>query len=108
MLHDEEKYPNPGTFLPERFLNEDGSLRSDARFPTEPFGFGRRICPGKELADASLWIMIVTVLATLDVYAPEGEGGLEGRVEYCPGIIRCVPPSVHLNLLFFLSCRIVE
>ncbi|KAF8555767.1 hypothetical protein OG21DRAFT_1507258 [Imleria badia] len=30
------------------------------------FGFGRRRCPGRYTADASLWSAIVTMLATLD------------------------------------------
>ncbi|KAG1768028.1 cytochrome P450 [Suillus placidus] len=58
MTHDEKKYPNPGEFKPERFLHEDGSLTSD----TMPlgFGWGRRICAGRHLADASLWIAIAS------------------------------------------------
>ena len=75
MLHDEEKYPNPGTFLPERFLNEDGSLRSDARFPTEPFGFGRRICPGRYFAHDIVWLAIANILSVFRVEPPVDERG---------------------------------
>ncbi|KAH7882749.1 cytochrome P450 [Phlebopus sp. FC_14] len=47
------------------FLNADGSLTDDdpSRFA---FGFGRRICVGRHVADASLWISIVTMLAVVD------------------------------------------
>jgi cytochrome P450 len=38
--HDEEKYPQPNVFQPERFLNEEGKLRDD--YSTTAFGFGRR------------------------------------------------------------------
>jgi len=43
MLHDEEIYPDPSTFRPERFLTEDGKLDLKIRDPTTvAFGFGRR------------------------------------------------------------------
>lgn len=42
MLHNEEDYPNPEKFDPERFL-KDGKLNPDVRDPvTVAFGFGRR------------------------------------------------------------------
>ncbi|KAG9312746.1 cytochrome P450 [Chiua virens] len=49
----EKKYPNPEAFIPERFIREDGTLNED----TIPwiFGFGRRICPGRYVGDASVW-----------------------------------------------------
>ena len=43
MLHNPEDYPNPDTFLPERFLTPDGSMDENVRDPaTVAFGFGRR------------------------------------------------------------------
>ena len=41
MSRDEERYPKPEVFMPERFLQEDGSLNED-NVPWA-FGFGRRI-----------------------------------------------------------------
>jgi len=48
MLHDEEFFPEPDSFEPERFL-KDGKLTSD--IPIDPaesvnFGFGRRFVGG--------------------------------------------------------------
>jgi cytochrome P450 len=40
MSHDENKYPSPDAFKPERFLREDGSLTIDTM--TLAFGWGRR------------------------------------------------------------------
>jgi cytochrome P450 len=44
MLHDENIYPDPFVFNPERFLTEDGlSIRKDVKDPDFAFwGFGRR------------------------------------------------------------------
>jgi len=43
MLHDEEVYPDPSTFKPERFLTKDGKIDPNVRDPTDiAFGFGRR------------------------------------------------------------------
>jgi len=40
MAHDESVYPDPFSFKPERFLNEDGTLNDDSRILA--YGFGRR------------------------------------------------------------------
>jgi len=44
MLHDEQVFPHPETYDPERFL-KDGALRKDIEIDPESmatFGFGRR------------------------------------------------------------------
>jgi len=40
MTHNEEKYPSPMTFSPERYIAADGSLTDD--IAEQQFGFGRR------------------------------------------------------------------
>jgi cytochrome P450 len=40
MTHDENVYPDPFAFKPERFLNADGTLNDDNRVLA--YGFGRR------------------------------------------------------------------
>ncbi|KAG6374677.1 cytochrome P450 [Boletus reticuloceps] len=64
MSRDESRYPNAEQFLPERFLDAEGMLTDDE--PDFVFGFGRRVCPGQYAADASLWIAMVTMLATFE------------------------------------------
>jgi len=67
---DEDMYPYPEEFRPERFL--EPSTKS-GEFPMDPrkyvFGMGRRICPGSDFADAVLFMVITTVLATTSVSA---------------------------------------
>jgi cytochrome P450 len=42
-MHNEDEFPNPMKFEPERFLNPDGSLNDHIRDPAAAvFGFGRR------------------------------------------------------------------
>ncbi|KIK72815.1 hypothetical protein PAXRUDRAFT_179874, partial [Paxillus rubicundulus Ve08.2h10] len=66
----EAKYPNPAAFLPERFLTSDGALKDDD--VSWIYGFGRRICPGRHVADASLWCAMVSILAVFEIEKTEG------------------------------------
>ncbi|KAF8123434.1 cytochrome P450 [Boletus edulis] len=88
MAHDESRYPNADTFIPERFLNDDGSLKPD---DTEhiKFGFGRRICVGRHFADTSVWAVIAKVLAAYKILKPLDEHGVEIPVEpvFSAGIV---------------------
>ncbi|KAL8377650.1 hypothetical protein RB595_008373 [Gaeumannomyces hyphopodioides] len=90
MNHDRTVYSDPDTFLPERYLAKgsvissssnsssddvDGALGRGEPFPTGNFGFGRRVCLGRHLAENSLLIIFATILATLDVGPPRGPDG---------------------------------
>ncbi|KAH7334824.1 cytochrome P450 [Rhizoctonia solani] len=60
MSRDDSVYKSPETFNPDRFLNTDT--------PGAPgFGFGRRSCPGNHYAEASLFILIASVLAVFHI-----------------------------------------
>jgi len=72
-------YDNPENFTPERFLNPDGSLNDDNMGYV--FGFGRRICPGRYVADASVWIAMVTILARLRIEPEKDKEGKDIKVE---------------------------
>ncbi|THH02426.1 hypothetical protein EW026_g476 [Hermanssonia centrifuga] len=66
MLHDPEVYPDPMEFKPERFMASPG--REPELDPhSVAFGFGRRICPGLYIADASLFLTVASSLAVFDV-----------------------------------------
>ncbi|KAJ7600300.1 cytochrome P450 [Mycena floridula] len=68
MAHDPKVYKNPMEFKPTRFLGDNPEQN-----PREYiWGFGKRICPGRPLADASIYITVVTSLAVFDI-KPIGE-----------------------------------
>ncbi|PPQ77485.1 LOW QUALITY PROTEIN: hypothetical protein CVT25_011355 [Psilocybe cyanescens] len=56
MTHNEDVYPEPFAFKPERFFDANGKLNNDDRILA--YGFGRRICVGKAVASSSLWLQI--------------------------------------------------
>lgn len=90
MLHDETRFPNPEEFNPERFLTPGGELNNDMKDAELPaFGFGRRICPGRYLACASLWISIASILSILEIYRPLDDRGvpIEPSGEYTTGLV---------------------
>jgi cytochrome P450 len=79
MCHDETKYPNASEFNPERFLNSDGTLTDDT--VSVVWGFGRRICPGRHLAEASLWSSMACLLAVFKFSKAKDENGNEIEIE---------------------------
>ncbi|KAJ7879670.1 cytochrome P450 [Mycena leptocephala] len=89
ILHDETIYPSPMNFDPERYLRgekygTDGLNPDPRRFA---FGYGRRSCPGKDLADDSIFICAAMTLATFNLTRPKS-GPTEP--EYTSGLI-CHP-----------------
>jgi cytochrome P450 len=79
ILHDLDVYPEPDSFKPERFINPDGSFRDDPVVSTI-FGFGKRICPGRHLADAMMFIVIASFLSVFDI--KKGNNTNEGSDTY--------------------------
>jgi len=87
MTHDERNYPDGFKFHPERFLTPDGQLNDDDKILA--YGFGRRVCVGRHVAGATLWLLIASVLATFDITQAKDEFGKEIEVEegYTDGMI---------------------
>ncbi|KAG9316837.1 cytochrome P450 [Chiua virens] len=104
MSQDPIKFPEPEKFKPERFIHENSQSVDELSFA---FGFGRRICVGRHVADASLWISIVSLLAVFRFEAPPSwDPGPDGiNVKWTEGItthpedLPCVvkPRHEHLN-----------
>jgi cytochrome P450 len=85
--HDSDVYPDPMTFRPERHLNTlDHEAEPDPR--KFIFGYGRRICPGRHVADNALFITIAQSLAVFYISkVVEGGQTIEPEVKFEPGAI---------------------
>ncbi|KAF8629505.1 hypothetical protein AX17_005631 [Amanita inopinata Kibby_2008] len=76
IMHNESIYPDPYTFKPERFLEEVDEATQRRRNPRNyVFGFGRRLCPGNNLVESSNWLLIASILATMNIKKPVDEEG---------------------------------
>ncbi|KAF9254959.1 cytochrome P450, partial [Marasmius fiardii PR-910] len=75
MTRDESVYPDPETFLPERFLTEEGACNDDQMLVA--FGFGRRICAGRHFAVQALWMAMASILSQFYIeQSKDGAGRL--------------------------------
>ncbi|KAF8898320.1 cytochrome P450 [Mucidula mucida] len=74
ILHDPDVYPNPLEFDPTRHIASPGKeVQRDPRHAC--FGFGRRICPGLHLAEASVYMLVAASLAVFNI-SPIIENGV--------------------------------
>lgn len=103
IMHNETMYPDPEKFNPERFL-KDGRINADVQDPRIIcFGLGRRICPGRHFADASVFMSVATILKCLSIglYVENGvemppSGEIVTGIVSCPVPFKCtITPRSH-------------
>ncbi|KAJ8495923.1 hypothetical protein ONZ45_g12652 [Pleurotus djamor] len=71
ILHDENIYASPMVFNPDRFIGENA--QNDPR--VHSFGYGKRSCPGRHLAESLLWLCIANILTVFDISPETDETG---------------------------------
>ncbi|KAL6993685.1 hypothetical protein U1Q18_011797, partial [Sarracenia purpurea var. burkii] len=72
ICHDPSIWPDPSSFMPERFLESKIDLRG-RDFELTPFGAGRRICPGLPLSMRTIPVVVGSLINMFD-------WKLEGRI----------------------------
>ena len=71
---DPEYWGDPKIFRPSRFLTFDensGKYKVEKRERFIPFGFGKRVCMGENLAKAELWIFLTSILQKFVIRLPK-------------------------------------
>jgi len=72
--HRSSKYwAEPDKFNPDHFMSDEELIEDKDGFL--PYGTGPRVCPGAELADMQLFLMIANILAVFNLVLPEGDDG---------------------------------
>ncbi|PBK61153.1 cytochrome P450 [Armillaria solidipes] len=91
MLNDPLTYPDPASFRPERWTCDDTTSIDPLKVV---FGFGRRLCPGRLLAEDLLFMMISSTLALFEISPPTNEAGqhVYPTGEYSDGGMMFVAP----------------
>lgn len=76
MSRDERVYSSPEEFVPERYLTKEEDGKGEP-LPDGPFGFGRRVCPGQYFALSGVYMILATILATMNMNCPVDQNGRE-------------------------------
>ena len=97
--HDSNFWEEPYSFIPERFLEEDGSLVTadhENRKHLIPFGAGPRVCLGEAMALARIFLWIATFAQRFQVVPAEGNTyeKSDARHYQLGGVIRVCPYEV--------------
>ncbi|KZV81301.1 cytochrome P450, partial [Exidia glandulosa HHB12029] len=95
IFHNPEKYPDPETFKPERFLEKQERRTASGDIINEDpnhfvFGFGARHCPGRHLADSTQWLLAAKLIATCnvsDAVDMKGRRLASRTIEFSPGVV---------------------
>jgi len=80
ITRDKEMYPNPSVFDPDRFIARPG-FEPQIDPKKWIFGFGRRVCPGADFTQTSIFLNITGILATFNISKSMTKDGQEVEPE---------------------------
>lgn len=84
---DPEAWKDPEEFYPERFIGSDIDLKGQD-FELIPFGSGRRVCPGLNMAIATVDLVLANLLYLFDWEMPEGVKWENIDIDGLPGLVQ--------------------
>lgn len=80
---DSSNFPDPHTFDPSRWL---ATSNSDLRY--HAFGYGRRICPGRHIAENSVFLNIAKIMWGFNIStADDGGAGVDPDKDWTTGFL---------------------
>jgi cytochrome P450 len=96
--HDPATYPDPMSFRPERFI-DTATHKAEPDPRTWTFGYGRRVCPGRYVADNALFLTIAQSLAVFKIEKPVENGKVvEPGLKFEPGVVsHPVPYKAYIS-----------
>jgi len=94
---DPKVWEDPMAFKPERFMNDEGfDITGSKEIKMMPFGAGRRICPGYNLALLHLEYFVANLVWNFEWKIPEGgDVDLSEKQEFT--VVMKNPLQVHLS-----------
>jgi len=94
MHYDESNFPNPTTFVPERWYNKNLHESNINKIGFFGFAEGRRTCTGKEFSQYESAIYLVNLFKLYEVTVPE-----DSKVKFMKDSILLIPDS-NLKVIF--------
>ncbi|XP_047457955.1 cytochrome P450 [Mugil cephalus] len=92
--YDEDVFPDPHTFLPDRWLRGTDDRSRNHPFGSVPFGFGIRACLGRRVAELEMYLLLSRVIKRFEV-RPDPSGK---TVKPVTRTLLC--PATPINLQF--------
>jgi len=86
IYRDPEVFEDPDAFKPERFLGDKAAWCKD--IINLSWGMGRRSCPGRQFAEAALFITVASVIAAFDIAPKPTPTGDVPKLAFYDGFIR--------------------
>ncbi|CAF0888894.1 unnamed protein product [Adineta steineri] len=71
-MKDEEQWPEPEKFQPERFLDENHNLQNVNHPAMMPFSLGKRACTGEQIAKVQLFLILVSLFQKFEFSFADG------------------------------------